>query len=983
MANSREMKLVQENLERNRILPDSGVGRVNTRATQSVQSQLQLPTTAYHPPPSLSPSVRGARALSPMLYPDATSSVQPSPGSFVYDDHYAETPRSTTSYSNSCQLDTLEQEIIFFADHFHRVQNWEGRVIGAADRIIFRINEMHKDARDSSCIQVIERLNLLRMRLEAGRDNWLKKIAESSSELSAPTTSSIALAPLQEAIIPLNRSDDDSPFHGFSSVLVDNRSANIADEIEKVQERDHSSTIHSRDTSKVPGYEVTHLVPTHSVDSPIGSKLIFTTAGESLTNIVMSAPYNASQSNPILGHSYSDNTQTHKYYEESSDRGSLLHEIVDAQLQEKFDLEVTGEQQHGQKSSQSAGLQFDPHVLLNEKGYIACTREIRRILDEHKPGYLDSHPVLWTFILFELAKKAEVQHSSLKVQVKRMQDCHFAADGGMFICKEEIIALQQKFQAMSSKLNSHHSEVESLKVELSECKYFINCLQMQYQELKDSLSKQAESTRMHLGSSEARFFHTQTSIDDLSRQVKHLTMHLLQKEDLSSRPTSPGRASSRVDHHVSASQNVEPRISSSNGNYIGCSAASTVNSSNNATSFVQSIRQDRSVSVNPHHPFIPCSIPLVTAGSNINVAQQPRAQQSENMPASQQTSFHGTSEHIGSRVLLRTLRYTLQRVKDIISKEIDSSMAKEELHELYTSKSKTLEILISDCSKQINSYCMAPGATDQEANQAFEILEEAQNWLRKMRSVAEAKEIFSKPLDKEFRKKLQPFSNSPQMNIFDFFRQFEETVECGTKRKKARILVEEYLATWIRLQVTVYDHDYDRIKEYLITEFGNIRSITQTLLNSLKRLSKPVPGAAPKVIAKYLGTLLSGIYDMQNLRSLPEVKERDIMNLISSAEFMESLISLIPDSLRNEFNKKVVDDGMSLRNFYGYDAFDTLLEFLERETKGYQSFLIDVGKPLASHSEKSPKKSSHATEIVVDTEAKQVCAVVTSDRYHK
>ena len=50
--------------------------------------------------------------------------------------------------------------------------------------------------------------------------------------------------------------------------------------------------------------------------------------------------------------------------------------------------------------------------------------------------------------------------------------------------------------------------------------------------------------------------------------------------------------------------------------------------------------------------------------------------------------------------------------------------------------------------------------------------------------LADVKEIFSKPIVKEFRKKLQPFSNSSSMNIFDFLNHFEECVEIGLKRKK-------------------------------------------------------------------------------------------------------------------------------------------------------------------------------------------------------
>ena len=974
MSSNRDLELIRINQAQNRVMPDVE-GRQNTRGAQNEAALVHA--VPPHQNPTLLP---GNSDLSPVRTPQAqyqaNNVVQhPTPGTFVYEDHYAESPHSAGG-PPTWNIDSLTQEIMFYCEQYDTLDNWEAKIHAVEEGIRKRLVGLEMQAANSSSRQLVEKLIFLRRHFEAGKVKWSEKLMRPSNEEQSAVILPPTATPVVGGIVPLSGSGSDLPFHGFSSV----RDVSDRDSSERVLQ-DTVTTV-SSPAPTVLGFGGIH-VPTHNSQNVSTPGVVFTTA----TNVaVMSQPQSgltwtaAEIGNNVnsLSHSYLENTQTHKHYSwrrVPKGVGPLQYELVEAETQN----ESSNAPSHEQDSTVHGN--FDSRILLTENGYIANTEEIRKILQPYKPGYLDHHPALWTFILFELVRKLEAQVSTLQINRNTLNEEYTQ-------CKGEHTDLLRRVQDAQNIANTAEQQARYAAAQV--------------------LSFPSDLPQ--------RVLTMETDLGDLPRQVAQLAMH---QRTLPSEPTSPRVTSSRLDqiapfpvrnenlfpgslNHTTVSSPVPPMPTSivaggvpkvpipgslpagtaysSSGNCTPQGISSAMTGGNMVPPIMSSFSQAGGFGALSQHPALPIS---QTEPAHLVPCGPQQANRTSSGPGPQQhaqlssqvmqnvsiqrgaTSSLLSAQPMSTRVLERTLKLTLQRVQDIIDIEVDKTLSKEKLYELYTTKTKTLEMLISDCSKQISSYCSAPGAVDQEANIAFTVLEEAQEWMRRLRVFADAKEIFSKPIAKEFRKKLQPFSNSPSMNIFDFFRHFEEYVESGSKTKKARILVEEYLITWIRLQVTVYDYDYDRIKAYLIEEFGNIRTITQTLLNSLKGVAKPQGGASLKTIAKYLGTILSGIYDMRNLRSLPEVRERDLLKHISSADFMESLVGLIPDSLKVEFNKKLADEGKTLRNFFGYDAYDSLLEFLERETKSHQIFLKDeVGKQTNSQTEKNPKKSAHATAAV-------------------
>lgn len=327
--------------------------------------------------------------------------------------------------------------------------------------------------------------------------------------------------------------------------------------------------------------------------------------------------------------------------------------------------------------------------------------------------------------------------------------------------------------------------------------------------------------------------------------------------------------------------------------------------------------------------------------------------------------------------LHETVALLVEQLEELICKDIDGSAPTEKIKEYRTSVTQQVSEVSKRCNDYIIQYAACAGANPILTSRAFSAVRESSKWMARIRNLAESKESYSRPLGKEFLEELPQFSNHSVMNIYEFFQRFEQKFQGkGTEKDRADILVKKYLAPKITLQVTEFLGNYKKIKSFLYEKYGDIHTMTDTILADLEARKRLVQGATPKATSEFFTGLLSDIFKIKNLSKIHEITVEQFNSHIHSRAFLARIANVLPEHHRIEFNMRAQDKNIDPDRLQGQAAMECIVEYSNRILVGLGSFADDA---LRRNTSKGNRRSPQRTTNMARSQSKSSISSSSSE----
>ena len=277
-------------------------------------------------------------------------------------------------------------------------------------------------------------------------------------------------------------------------------------------------------------------------------------------------------------------------------------------------------------------------------------------------------------------------------------------------------------------------------------------------------------------------------------------------------------------------------------------------------------------------------------------------------------------------------------------------------------------------------------------NLTEDILDDAKAWSHGMREKHRELDCDKRPLEAKLYDGLKRFSKDSEVNIFEFLRRFELSMEeQGTAKEKAALLYEQHLSKEIQLELIDRKDSYEMMRRWLIRKFGDVKVITGSILKTIAKENLPNENTQPAAVTNYYRMLNSIIKKVQELRKTTDMPREELDAHIYSSEFIAKLISLVPVVARRDFMNKLMEEGEDPERIQGNFAFSLLSSTVYKYfcvTKGNESIEIASGLAKPSKKNESPqriKKNVHTAQVhnSEDEETVPCCHVQSSKPQRK
>ena len=385
----------------------------------------------------------------------------------------------------------------------------------------------------------------------------------------------------------------------------------------------------------------------------------------------------------------------------------------------------------------------------------------------------------------------------------------------------------------------------------------------------------------------------------------------------------------------------------------------------------------------------PIPIPGITRNSHSGVTiaacvdNELQSNLHTSVPPAGQSSPH-VEQSFGPNATNRTLDYDtiisrdllkenfvilIKKLERMTSKRVTTESTHDQVQENLQTRVPQVEKASKQCSETFIKYSGYPDRDYVLCKRAIRVMSDAADWVADIRDIADDRESYSQPITKDIRD-LKPFSNDANLNIFEFFKRFESQYgRKGTDKQRGEILVEKFLAPRIALLVSDYNHDYIRIKSFLETKYGDVVTITSTILDDLESTKKPSPNSSIKTISTYMTSVLSGMYRLTGLSNTPGINVNELDLCIYSRSFLRRIRELLPEDHIMRLDRRASDKGFDPERITGEDGFKMITSYINRELIGMDHIAKDNSKrnaeqptnPDKARSKRSPKRANMVT----------------------
>ena len=207
--------------------------------------------------------------------------------------------------------------------------------------------------------------------------------------------------------------------------------------------------------------------------------------------------------------------------------------------------------------------------------------------------------------------------------------------------------------------------------------------------------------------------------------------------------------------------------------------------------------------------------------------------------------------------------------------------------------------------------------------------------------------------DKSLLKKvtLQIFSGSHEEDtVYQFLETFTRLTEstCAPD-DQATLLFTSYLSSSIQRECEHLKSNIDKLKEFLIMRYGDLREVCEAKTLVLSQLKHPSNSPTSKV--EYYKTVSQLLSQLESLVGNPFLAANEIENVIYTSTYVRSITSHMPNPIIIQFAKRVERD-RSGKPVTGHEQWNILKDLID-STWRQEKTVISIKQQ--NHSEQSKK----------------------------
>ena len=306
----------------------------------------------------------------------------------------------------------------------------------------------------------------------------------------------------------------------------------------------------------------------------------------------------------------------------------------------------------------------------------------------------------------------------------------------------------------------------------------------------------------------------------------------------------------------------------------------------------------------------------------------------------------------------KRLKREARRLEGALRPAVSATIPKSILQDIYKNTVTLVDETRKAVMESLATYELDKHCNDQLCDAVEEILDKAAEWTGGMRSMHRHLGYHKESLSKKLYTNLSPFTNTSEINVFEFFRRFELiTGESGSLTEQAELLYNKYLDRTLQLELVTKRNDFQAMRKYLVQKYGILSVITDNILKSMEGGPIPPPAAPYLAQANYFRNLNSAIQRVDDLRRQECISTPALEKHIYSSEFLAKLLKHIPPIATNDFMDSLVKADEDVCMIEGPEAFRLLSSCVARHFKKFDSLTRVADSSLkATRSEKpSPK----------------------------
>lgn len=155
------------------------------------------------------------------------------------------------------------------------------------------------------------------------------------------------------------------------------------------------------------------------------------------------------------------------------------------------------------------------------------------------------------------------------------------------------------------------------------------------------------------------------------------------------------------------------------------------------------------------------------------------------------------------------------------------------------------------------------------------------------------------------RVELRPFSGSPDHDtVYHFLSVFHRLTDMSCDPiDQAELLFSSYLSPEIQGEIFSFKHDLARVEEWLISQYGDLRSIADSRLAKIASLKHPLPTQSAKSHIEYFKMVHQLLIHLESLAQNEKIDQREVAAIIFNSSWITQLVSRLPEEIILEFTK--------------------------------------------------------------------------------
>ena len=296
------------------------------------------------------------------------------------------------------------------------------------------------------------------------------------------------------------------------------------------------------------------------------------------------------------------------------------------------------------------------------------------------------------------------------------------------------------------------------------------------------------------------------------------------------------------------------------------------------------------------------------------------------------------------KIFEHSLKQCYKRLTEIVDSPVDASSSELTILESEAKVIPQLEKLIEKSYTTLGKYALLGCADQTLIDQITEVIENANDWASNVSTLYRQHEMYSVHNSKGLNLEVKPFDGSGTQTVYQFLRSFEGKHKGrGTELQRAEILYNNYLSPRIRSQTSKFSTEYSKLKIWLIDEYGDNITVSDSLISNIENMSKPGSNCTKK--GEYFLKLDCMIKDLKKT-SLEDGIDKNLFNdHISSQQIVTRMVLLLPYEEQLEFKKEVNAKGFDTKKLRGEYVFTLFSNFVENTAQALDSMAPKLNPP--------------------------------------